>query len=126
MASVSESRAPAGIVLVVEDEEVVRNVACRMLEAIGREAVGAATGKAGVAAVVETKPAAVLLDLTLPDMSAADVLGQIRAAIPDAFIVLTSGYEQDDVTRDLETGDAPFLPKTFALKDLERFFGCAS
>jgi len=126
MARVSELSAPAGTILVVEDEEVVRNVACRMLEAIGREAVGAATGRAGLAAVIEMNPAAVLLDLTLPDMSASEILGEIRAASPDTFVVLTSGYEQDDVTRDLDTGNAPFLPKPFALKDLERLFRCVS
>ena len=114
------------MVLVVEDEEVVRSVACRMLEAIGREAVGAANGRDALAAVAECAPAAVLLDLTLPDMPAGEILNAMRDLCPDAFFVLTSGYEQEEVTRELETHDAPFLPKPFAIKDLERYFGCAS
>jgi len=126
MAGVSEPRAPEGPVLVVEDEEVVRSVACRMLEAIGRTATGAASGQAALASIAETCPVGVLLDLTLPDMGPGEVLGAIRNACPGAFVVLTSGYEEDVVTRDLETGSAPFLAKPFAIKDLERYFGCVS
>ena len=126
MSPVSEAHAPDGIVLVIEDEEVVRDVACRMLEAIGRETIGVATGAAGVAAIEEACPVAVLLDLTLPDMSAAEVLAAIRTACPDAFVVLTSGYQEAEVTSDLNTGGAPFLQKPFNLQDLERLFPCAS
>jgi CheY-like chemotaxis protein len=126
MSPVSEASAPEGTVLVIEDEEVVRGVACRMLQAIGRETIGAATGAAGLAALEESCPAAVLLDITLPDMLAADVLAAIRAECPDAFVVLTSGYQEADVTSDLDTGGAPFLQKPFSLNDLERLFPCAS
>jgi CheY-like chemotaxis protein len=126
MARVTDAVAPAGLVLVVEDEEVVRNVACRMLEAIGRSVVAAANGRAALDIVAREAPAVVLLDLTLPDLHAAEVLGGIRAACPAAFVVLTSGYEREHATRDLETGNAPFLAKPFTLADLERHFGCVS
>jgi len=126
MSPVSEPRAPAGTVLVIEDEEVVRAVACRMLEAIGRKAVGVASGAGALAAIADHCPVAILLDLTLPDMDAGAVLAEVRAACPHSFLVLTSGYQEADVTRDLDTGGAPFLQKPFNLQGLERYFGCAS
>ena len=126
MSSVSETRAPDGPVLVIEDEEVVRSVACRMLEAIGRETTSAATGAEAVSAIETSCPVAVLLDLTLPDMAAGDVLRAIRKSCPNTFVVLTSGYQEADVTRDLDTGGAPFLPKPFNIQDLERYFACVS
>ena len=126
MFCVSETRAPDGPVLVIEDEEVVRAVACRMLEAIGRKTVSASTGAEALAAIASHCPVAVLLDLTLPDMEAAAVLAAIREGCPNAFVVLTSGYQEAEVTRDLDTGGAPFLPKPFNLQSLERLFSCAS
>jgi two-component system cell cycle sensor histidine kinase/response regulator CckA len=126
MTRVSEARTLHGPVLVVEDEDVVRNVARRMLEALGHATAGAGTGAEALESVAAAAPAAVLLDLTLPDMNGGDILGRLRTACPDAHVVLTSGYQKDEVTRGIEVGDAAFLAKPYSLADLEQHFGCAS
>jgi len=113
-------------VLVVEDEDVVLGIACRMLEAIGRDTAAASTGAEALAILANGPVASILLDLTLPDMKGRALFDAVRAACPDAQLVVTSGYDREDVTRDIDLGDAVYLAKPYSLADIQRLFACAS
>jgi PAS domain S-box-containing protein len=112
-----------GTVLVVEDEEGVREVVRRMLERLGFEVI---TAEDGIAALERLEAhqgafAAVLLDLTMPRMTGQEALHEIRRLRPDVPMVLMSGYtEQEVASKLLDTagGATGFLQKPFLPEDL--------
>lgn len=107
------------MILVVEDESFVSDVACRMLGAIGHETRCVTTGAEALAALSEGGYEGVLLDMTLPDERSDDVI----AAVPgDVRLVIMSGHDREQ----LDIGDRAFLAKPFTLADLKRCFPCAS
>ena len=106
-------------VLVIDDEELVRDVVARMIEDLGYAAITATDGPAGLAIVDERVIDAVLVDFTMPRMSGAEVVTALRARRPDLPIVLCSGFERD--TRDGRgiRADA-YLPKPFRIDSLDQ------
>ncbi len=83
-------------VLVVDDEDPVRDVLVRLIEDLGYAAIAAADGAQALgvldgAAVVD----AVLLDLTMPGLSGAALVAEIRRRRPALPIIVCSGYDRD-------------------------------
>jgi PAS domain S-box-containing protein len=112
----SPARPAARTVLVIDDEELVRDVVARMVEDLGYQVVTAEDGVVGLE-VVETQPIdAVLVDLTMPRMSGAEVVSALRARRPNLPIVLCTGYDRD--RRGPVAADA-YLPKPFRIEALE-------
>ena len=103
--------------LVIDDEALVRDVVARMVEDLGYAAVTAADGQSGLDVVDRQAVDAVLVDLTMPQMSGADVVGALRARRPGLPVVLCSGYDRDG--RGPVQADA-YLPKPFRIDALER------
>lgn len=103
-------------VLVIDDEDLVRDVVARMIEDLGYTAVTAADGTEALDVVGRSTVDAVLVDLTMPKMSGADVVTQLRATKPGLPIVLCTGYDRD--RRGPVDVDA-YLPKPFRIEALE-------
>ena len=117
LAPAAAPRPAARTVLVVDDEALVRDVVARMIEDLGYAAVTAADGEAALA-LLGTKPIdAVLVDLTMPRMSGAEVIAAVRRDHPHLPVVLCSGYDRD--ARGPIRADA-YLPKPFRIEALER------
>jgi CheY-like chemotaxis protein len=112
-----------GNVLVVDDEELVRNMARFALEGCGYTVEQAADGRDAVEKVT-ARPgefAAVLLDLTMPVMGGEEALARIREICPDLPVVLSSGYsEAEAVRRFADHGLAGFLQKPYTATALAR------
>ncbi|MBA3459867.1 MAG: response regulator [Deltaproteobacteria bacterium] len=104
-------------VLVIDDEDLVRDVLARMIEDLGYTALTAADGIAGLDLVEHERIDAVLVDLTMPRMSGAEVVTQLRARRPALPIVLCTGYDRD--RRGPVNADA-YLPKPFRIEALEQ------
>jgi PAS domain S-box-containing protein len=112
-----------GTVLVVEDEEGVREVVRRMLERLGFQVI---TAEDGIAALERLEAhqgaiAAVLLDLSMPRMTGQEALHEIRRLRPDVPMVLMSGYTEQEVASkllDSVGGATGFLQKPFLPEDL--------
>jgi len=104
-------------VLVIDDEDLVRDVVARMVEDLGYAAVTAPDGKTGLELVDRQTVDAVLVDLTMPVMSGADVVAALRERRPDLPVVLCTGY--DRAGRGPIQADA-YLPKPFRIDALER------
>jgi DNA-binding response OmpR family regulator len=105
-----------GTILVVDDEETVRNVARLSLERSGFDVITASDGREALDVFRERAPeiAAVLLDVTMPQLSGEQVFREMRRIRPDARIVLTSGYdEQDTIAEFGEAGLAGFVHKPY-------------
>ena len=111
-----------GSVLVVDDEEIVRDLSQMALEAIGLEVLTARDGLEAVAAVELHGPSLrmVLMDLTMPRMDGAEALRIIRAMQPRLPVILTSGYTEQESLRGVEGLDpSAFLQKPFRVPDLQ-------
>jgi CheY-like chemotaxis protein len=112
-----------GIVLVVEDEEGVREVVGRMVERLGFQVVQAADGVEAIRMFDEHDGtvAAVLLDLSMPRMGGQETLHRLRERSADLPVVLMSGYTEQDVAAKIiegAGGAVGFLQKPFLPDDL--------
>ena len=93
-------------VLVMDDEEMVREVALEFLDHLGYEGDAVASGEEAVAAYRGARDAgrpyaAVLMDLTIPGgMGGKEAVLQLREIDPDVRAVVSSGYSNDPVMAD--------------------------
>jgi len=111
-----------GCVLVVDDEETVRNVARRILVANGFS-VRLAAGGVEAMHLLRDDPGgvdAVLLDLTMPDMSGTVTMQELLRIRPNLRVVLTSGYTQEEAlpAADAAAGASGFIQKPYRPADL--------
>ena len=82
-------------VLVVDDTPALRVLMRAVLEGTGFEVVGeAGDGLAAITAAMELKPDLVLLDLAMPVMDGLEALPRLRDGLPDAKVVIVSGFER--------------------------------
>ncbi|HKD04930.1 MAG TPA: PAS domain S-box protein [Bryobacteraceae bacterium] len=105
------------LILVVDDEEVIRKTAKAMLERYGYSVVLAENGKEGVELleVLGDKVQAVVLDMTMPLMSGEEAFSQMRRIRPDIKVILSSGYnEVETIRRFTGKGLAGFLQKPYS------------
>jgi CheY-like chemotaxis protein len=117
--AVGSSAAPRrGITaMVVDDDVMVSNVLCRMLEELGCDTVSVGDGASALAAFAAGRQVDVLfLDLTMPQMSGVEVLRRVHEARPELPIVVCSGYEESPLP---DVGVAGFVRKPFHLETLE-------
>jgi PAS domain S-box-containing protein len=89
------SPAPPGLVLVVDDDEAVREIAEALLRKGGFRVETAAGGREALARVRAGGVGALLLDLVMPELSGADVLRILATEQPDLPVVVASGYKRE-------------------------------
>ncbi len=103
-------------ILVVEDEEMVRKLACMALRSYGYEVLEAQNGKDAldVLARAAPLPSLVLLDLTMPAMGGEDLAPILNRDYPGLRVIVTSGYPEEDARRVFSPGAvAGFLQKPY-------------
>jgi PAS domain S-box-containing protein len=103
-------------ILVIDDEDAVRQTAKSALESYGYRVVIAANGQEGVNLFHELghEIDAVLLDVTMPVMSGEEALVRLKCIREDLPVVLSSGYNEDDATRRFTgKGLAGFVQKPY-------------
>jgi DNA-binding NtrC family response regulator len=108
-------------VLIVDDEDVVRQAMRKVLEQAGYRVAAAADGAAALAHPAARTCRLVLCDLVLPDGSGIEVLRSLVRRRPGLPVVLVTGYatrEQEDEAR--AAGAADFLAKPFEVSELLR------
>lgn len=108
-------------ILVIEDEEDIRELVSYNLLKEGYQVASTASGEEGLAAVKDCKPALILLDLMLPGMDGLQVCRTLRAdevtsSIP--VVMLTAKGEEADIVKGLEAGADDYIVKPFAPKVL--------
>jgi two-component system cell cycle sensor histidine kinase/response regulator CckA len=111
-----------GLVLLVDDEEIVRQVAADMLELMGFEVLKAADGREAIELFARHPEArCVILDLTMPRMDGEETFRALRALRPDVKVMLSSGYDEQEATRRFaDCGLAGFLQKPYVYEMLQR------
>jgi DNA-binding response OmpR family regulator len=106
-------------ILVIDDDESLRDTIGVMLEQEGFRALLAADGRTGFDRAVTGKPDLVLVDLRLPGMSGTDICKQLRAAqVATPIIVLSAVGEELDKVLLLEIGADDYVVKPFGAREL--------
>jgi two-component system OmpR family response regulator len=106
-------------ILVVDDEESIRDVAGTSLELAGFEVRTAADGYAALRAIDDFAPHLVLLDVNMPGVDGFEVVRRIRAAghaTPVVFLTARDGV--DDAVSGFGAGGDDYVTKPFHLKVL--------
>lgn len=110
-----------GLILVVDDEPMVREVTRRMLETVGWKTATAPDGHQALQ-LLHGEPAisAVILDVTMPGMNGLELCRLIRGVRPSLPVVLCSGYGSDAIAHDLLAAQPPlhFVHKPFTMETL--------
>lgn len=116
-----------GVVLVVDDEDVIRRLVSRLLARIGFETIEARDGREALALFEAhaSEIVCVLLDLTMPNMGGWECLPRLRQIRPETPVVLMSGYDEGEVFKGNEHVDlAGFLAKPFERQALREVLRC--
>ena len=108
-------------ILLVEDDEQVRMIACLFLEASGYRVLQADSGPSALRLAAETdSPIQMLLsDVVMPEMGGGELAREMVAVRPDIKVLFMSGYNDDErVNRGFQSSN--LLPKPFTEEDLAR------
>ena len=108
-------------ILVIEDDQFVRENILELLEAEEFATVGAENGTAGVLLAKAEKPDLIICDVMMPEMDGFGVLQELRshektATIP--FIFLSAKADQIDLRQGMELGADDYVTKPFTRADI--------
>jgi len=115
------TRSGKGTVLVIDDEEIMRSLVKEMLEECGYSLLFAADGEEGLSIYQDNYADIdlILLDMIMPKKSGVETFHAIRQITPDAKIIVTSGFRQDErVEKLLAKGAAGFIQKPYTINKL--------
>lgn len=108
-------------VLVVDDEEAVRELLVSALESRQRQVLGAASGEEALEILKRTDVDLVLLDLSMPGMNGVDAFREIHGLRPTLPVVIVTGYPDSDLmARALEIGPFTMISKPVDLAQIQK------
>ncbi len=114
------------IVLVIDDEEAMRDSCSLILAKGGFTAVTAENGQVGLEKIREFKPEIALIDLKMPGISGFEVLEKIKEIDPQLIPIVITGYATvDSAVEAMKKGAYDFLPKPFTPEELRLIIGRA-
>jgi DNA-binding response OmpR family regulator len=108
----------SGRVLVVDDDETVRDVVRRYLERDGHEVVVAGDGESALQLVARQVPDLVVLDLMLPGIDGLEVCRRLRQRHSVPIVMLTALGEEEDRVVGLQLGADDYVTKPFSPREL--------
>ena len=109
----------AELILLVDDEPSITELARMYLERDGFRIQEAADGESALEAVVKHKPALIVLDVMLPKVDGFDVCRRLRSAGNDVPIIMLTARDEDiDKILGLELGADDYLTKPFNPREL--------
>jgi DNA-binding NarL/FixJ family response regulator len=111
---------PISVYLVDDLPELRELIRLGVEEDPGFEIVGeAGDGRSALEGIAKTRPAAVLLDLSMPDMDGFQAIPQIREDTPDVAIIVLSGFAIDRMGEPvLERGADAYVEKGTPIQEL--------
>ncbi len=112
-----------GLVLVVDDERVMREIACKVLSHYGYETMMAENGRQALDLVAKHagEISLVLLDIQMPGLMGHEVFPLLRGIRPDLPVILSSAFgEYEKVSHLAREPRSAFLAKPYGARDLAR------
>jgi CheY-like chemotaxis protein len=110
-------------IIIIEDEPDTAEMYAEMMRICGYQVVKYYGGVPAVAQVTDQQPAAVLLDLMMPDLSGLEVLRFMKedpALVNVPVIIVSAKTLPSDIEEGLEAGAAVYLTKPVSFSDLKR------
>jgi len=112
--------AQANMILVVDDDPLVRATIVRALHELGYRTGEAADGAAALAALqAGAPPSLIILDYVMPGMDGAETARAIAAIDPDLPVIFSTGHAALRALRTAAGEDASVLEKPFTLDELD-------
>jgi DNA-binding response OmpR family regulator len=108
----------SGKIVVIDDEESVRDVVTAYLEKDGFTVYVAANGRDGLALAERRKPDLIVLDLMLPDISGEEICQEVRSRSDVPIVMLTAKASEDERIGGLVAGADDYLVKPFSPREL--------
>ncbi len=116
-----------GLVLVVDDEEGIRNVLRRHLTQLGYRVAAAASGEEALAMAEQLEPAVIVTDVHMPGMDGHTLLRRLGSLGLSSSVILMSGRgELDDAISALRQGAVDYLKKPWTIEELTAAIGRAT
>jgi CheY-like chemotaxis protein len=114
----ASTQAQGETVLIVEDEDALRNVLRKVLERAGYQVLEAANAVEGTRQFHAHAVDLVISDVGLPDLSGDDLAESLLREAPATRVLLLSGYTEGDIGERVRDLGIVFLPKPFTLEEL--------
>jgi len=111
----------SGTILLVDDDDTVRNVTSTLLELLGARVIAARSGREAITLCSERSAEIrmVIMDMTMPELDGVDTLRLFRERGLRMPVLLVSGYAEDEARGRLpEDSIHAFLQKPFGLAEL--------
>jgi DNA-binding response OmpR family regulator len=110
-------------ILLIDDEELLREVILEFLDLEGFRAIGARNGRDGLRLAHEIKPDLIICDIVMPDIDGYEVLTrlkqtQVLSKIP--FMFLSARTSEDDLQHGMALGAISYFTKPFKFHELLR------
>jgi len=130
--AVQEKAVPAemfrgtGTILLIDDEKMILDVGCELLEELGYTVLSALSGREALEIFQEysTKIDLVIMDMIMPGMSGGETFDRLRSINQDIKVLLSSGYSLNgQATQILRRGCDGFIQKPFNLNQLAEKIG---
>jgi len=105
-------------ILVVDDEEAIREVLAQYLRRAGFVVLEAADGPSALRIASATPPDLLILDLMLPGMDGLEVCRKLRETLAAPILMLTARSEEDDTLEGFRVGADDYVTKPFSPREV--------
>lgn len=106
------------LILVVEDDEAVKNLITTTLDTHNYKCIVAETGESAIFQTTSKKPDIIILDLGLPDMDGIEIIKNFRSWSNNPIIVVSARSDDKDKIEALDAGADDYLTKPFSIDEL--------
>jgi DNA-binding response OmpR family regulator len=107
------------LILVVEDDPIIRQTVEYALKREGFEVLGAGDGHEALAIAEKARPDLVLLDLMLPGIDGYQIAERLRSSDKELAIIMVTALDQErDKVRGLDAGADDYITKPFSFEEL--------
>jgi len=116
----AESALPDGLVLLVDDEEMLLQLGCHILNRAGIRVVTASNGVEAMRVFAKHQKdiALVILDLTMPKMDGIETFKRLREKRPQLPVIIATAQSKADFVSKLQDASYSYLPKPYTGKEL--------
>ncbi|MFX1561986.1 MAG: response regulator [Promethearchaeota archaeon] len=106
-------------ILIVDDEEGMRETLCELLRLKGYQAETAKDGYEAVERISDLKPRIVILDIRMPGMNGVETLRKLKKIMPNLTFIMMTGYSVQHLGREaLREGAITIIEKPFSIVKL--------